>query len=296
MQPGTFRELARGFYLEGLAFDHARQAIWYSDVIGGGIHGVRLDGSKIATLNSDRKWTGGVMLNHDGAVLSSGQHGIMWNQPETGASGWLLNEIAGLPINGINEMMPDGTGGIVFGTVDLDMIIQGKETRGAALYRLGTDGTVTRIWDQIGFANGIMYDAARRKLYCNDTFRCCWSFDVDTDFSLSNQHKLLDKDDVDGMALDSEGNLWITGFRSGKITRITPEGVVLEPVQTPDGPVTQIRFGGADACDYVITAVPRGSGDALKDGGEIKQPQSVLYHGRSDSPGMKIEPAGFTLR
>jgi hypothetical protein len=61
---------------------------------------------------------GGVLVNEDGSVLSSGPGGIMWNNPDTGKSGWLLREIDGNPINGINEMIPDGTGGIDFGTSD----------------------------------------------------------------------------------------------------------------------------------------------------------------------------------
>ena len=191
MASPEFTELARGFYLEGLAFDHARQAVWYSDVTGGGIHGVRLDGSKIAVLNPDRMWAGGIMLNHDGAVLSSGRHGIMWNHPERGISGWLIDQIDGTPINGINEMMPDGQGGILFGTIDLDMIVAGKDTRGAALYRLAADRSVTRLAAEIAFTNGIMFDAERQRLYCNETFRCCWAFDVGADFTLSNRTKAM---------------------------------------------------------------------------------------------------------
>ena len=38
---GEYVALAEGIYLEGLAVDHARDVIWYSDVIAGGIHGVK---------------------------------------------------------------------------------------------------------------------------------------------------------------------------------------------------------------------------------------------------------------
>ncbi len=55
------------------------------------------------------------MLNEDGAVFSSGEGGIMRNNFETGQAGWLLDRIDGQPISGVNEMMPDGTGGIYFG-------------------------------------------------------------------------------------------------------------------------------------------------------------------------------------
>src|SRR5580700_3334271 len=98
-----FEQIAKGFYLEGLAVDHARNVVWYSDVIGGGVHGVTPQGSVVTTFNPDRMWTGGIMLNEDGSVLSSGAGGIMWNHPDTGKSGWLIADIGGTPINGINE-------------------------------------------------------------------------------------------------------------------------------------------------------------------------------------------------
>ena len=40
---GQFEKIATGLYLEGLAVDYARDVIWYSDVIGGGIPGIKPD-------------------------------------------------------------------------------------------------------------------------------------------------------------------------------------------------------------------------------------------------------------
>jgi sugar lactone lactonase YvrE len=96
VRSGQFDLLAKGLYLEGLAVDPARGIVWYSDVIAGGIHGVRPDGG-IISFNQDRMWTGGILVNEDGSVLSTGEGGIMWNHPDTGRSGWLLREIDGKP-------------------------------------------------------------------------------------------------------------------------------------------------------------------------------------------------------
>lgn len=295
MNPGEFTEIARGLYLEGLTIDHKREVVWYSDVIAGGMHAVTFDGTKVGSFNEDRMWTGGAMMNEDGSVLSTGQYGIMWNNPDTGKSGWLLDELEGKPINGINEMWPDGTGGMYIGTNDIEMIIEGKEARPSTLYRLTADREVIRLADDIGFANGLAYDPDRRRFYCNDTFRCTWLFDVADDLTITNKRCLLEKEDVDGMAIDSAGNVWITGFRSDFLTRIAPDGTQLPRIQTPPGSITQVRFGGADGCDYFINLVPADGGDTLKEGGEITQAKSVLYRGRSEVPGVKIAPTRFKL-
>jgi len=291
---GAFEPVAAGLYLEGLAVDTRRNIVWYSDVIAGGVHGLMPDGTTV-TLNKERMWTGGIMLNADGSVLSSGAGGIMWNNPETGKSGWLIGEIDGRPINGINEMMPDGTGGIYMGTVDIEQIAKGEPTRPATLYRLTVDGRVVAVAERLGFANGIMLSADRKHLYYNDTFDSTYVFDVLPDLSLANRRQFLAKEDCDGMALDAEGNLWITGFRSSTIARAKPDGTLLSPVATPAGAITQIRFGGVDMRDYYITSVPADGGDSLKEGVLPTEKRSILYRGRSDVPGMPIAPAQFQL-
>ncbi|GGC16340.1 hypothetical protein GCM10011494_39020 [Novosphingobium endophyticum] len=295
MTTRAFDRIASGLYLEGLAVDRARGVIWYSDVIGGGIHGVTPDGTPAGSFNAGRMWTGGVMLNHDGAVLSSGEGGIMWNDPAKGRSGWLIDTLDGAPVNGINEMVPDGAGGIFFGTNDIEMVIKGEATRPTELWRLTADREAIKLAEGIGFTNGLAYDAARRRFYCNDTFHGTWVFDVADDLTLSNKTEFLAKEDVDGMALDAAGNLWITGFRSSFLTRVAPDGMLLDRVETPAGSITQLRFGGADMRDIFFNSVPADGGDTLKEGGEITARNSFLFRGRSDVPGLAIAPARFDL-
>lgn len=278
--------LATGTYLEGLAYDHKRDVIWFSDVAAGGVHGIEPDGTAVATLNPGRMWTGGVLINDDGAVLSSGQGGIMWNDPDTGKSGWLLSEIDGAPINGINEMVPDGRGGIFFGTVDLENVIKGAETRPTAIFRLTSDRKVLRLCNEIGFTNGMMFDAARARFYCNDTFTGTWAFDVTDQLELINRRMFLEKKDADGMALEADGNLWITGFSSSFITRLTPEGARLPDLELSAGPITQLRFGGPDMRDLYINTVSTDGGAALKEGDAVAGQASHLYRLRADTTGM----------
>jgi sugar lactone lactonase YvrE len=292
--PKTFTEAARGLYLEGLAVDYARQTVWYSDVIAGGIHGLGEDGPK-TVMNPERMWTGGIMMNEDGKVLSSGQHGIMWNEPATGASGWLIERIGGEPINGINEMVADGHGGMFCGTVDIEQIAKGEPTRPATLYHLAPDGTARVAADGLGFANGIMLSPEGKRLYYCDTFDGVYAFDVSPDLTLSNRRQLMKKEDADGMALDAEGNLLVTGYRSGELVRLSPDGQDLGTVATPAGGITQVRFGGADMRDIWITSVKADAGDTLAVGEIPTEPTSILYRGRTSFAGLPLAPTRFRL-
>lgn len=295
LEPGQYVPLATGIYLEGLAVDHERDVIWYSDVIAGGIHGVKGDGTAVATLDPGRMWTGGIIINHDGAVLSSGQGGVRWNNPATGGSGWLIDEIDGAPVSGINEMWPDGEGGMFFGTIDMDSIIAARETRPVALYRLTRERRVILLADGLRFTNGIGYNPARQELYLSETFGKGLAWDVTPDFRLAGKRVLLDRSDCDGLAIDCEDNVWIPGVYSpGIIRRVTPTGKELEPVPTPPGATTQIRFGGADGRDIYIVLVPEDAGDCLKNGRPLSG-TSALLRGRSPVPGVKIAPVEFDL-
>ena len=97
------------------------------------------------------------------------------------------------------------------------------------------------------------------------------------------------------MALDTDGNLWITGFRSSEITRVRADGSLLTPVATPAGAVTQVRFGGADMRDLYFTGVPADGGDSLAIGAKLTEKRSFLYCGRSELPGMPIASTQFKL-
>jgi sugar lactone lactonase YvrE len=123
-----------------------------------------------------------------------------------------------------------------------------------------------------------------------------WVFDVQPDMTLSNKRMLLDKTDADGMAIDGEGNIWITGFRSSSLTRLRPDGSRLDPLPTPAGAITQIRFGGEDLRDYYLNAVPAAGGDNLKDGIPLRVQESRMYRGRSDIPGLAVPAAQFKIR
>lgn len=292
---GEYTKLAEGIYLEGLAVDHVREVVWYSDVIKGGCHAVKFDGTPVGSINESRMWTGGIVMNADGSVLSTGEGGIMWNNPDTGKSGWLLETGSFTELNGVNEMWPDGTGGMYFGTNDMEYIIAAKDTRPAKLYRLTVDREVIELDRSTYFPNGIGYDPSRKAFYCSDSFRQAWAFDVADDLSLSNRRLLLDRDDCDGLTLDAEGNVWICGFRSpGVLHRIKPDGTVLPDVATPPGAATQMRFGGKDGRDIFLVICAEGAGDCLKDGRPLAD-NAYLWRGRSEVPGVLMPPVNFKL-
>jgi gluconolactonase len=144
----------------------------------------------------------------------------------------LANSFAdGRPLGRLNDLITDGRGGAYF-------------TVGGAYY-VSPDGVVGTVEDQNLRSNGIMLSPDGRTLYVtNDTV--VLAFDVGRDGRTSNRRDFgsLDGDDGgDGMAVDSEGRLYVTG--NAGIHVLSPDGAHLGLIPTPRRPIT-VAFSGPD--------------------------------------------------
>ena len=287
-----YEALATGYYLEALAV--AEEGVWFSDVVQGGIIRRSADG-RLQTWLADRRWIGSILINHDGRILASGPGGIAWVDPESGASGMLLEAIDGQPIDGVNEMTPDGKGGIYFGTVDLPAIVNGRAPGPAALYRLDIEGRVSRLCSGLKFSNGLGLSPDGRRLYHNESFVGTFAYDVAPDGSLGPAVPLLEKYDCDGLAVDRDGGIWISGFGSNEIVRLRPDGSVDGRIAVPAPAATNVRFGGTDMRDLYVTTVLPEAATALARGTAIEAPSSVLYRARSEIAGLPLEATHFRV-
>ncbi len=287
-----FTSIATGLYLEGLAVDG--ETVWFTDVIPGGVQRLGENNDTKRWL-PERRWIGGLLLNEDGSVLCSGPGGIAWFNPATGRSGILLSMIDGVPLLGANEMYPDGKGGIYFGTLDVPAIEKGQRPSPAALYRLDVEGRTIRLCDGLAFSNGIGVSLDGRRLFHNESFVGTFAYEIRPDGSLGERKMLLKKEDCDGMAIDAEGRLWITGFNSAELLCLAPDGSIVQRVSVPAGAVTNIRFGGNDGRDIFVTTVPADAGERLARGNLPSTPTSVLYRAHGTVAGRPVLRPRFRL-
>ncbi|MET0238306.1 MAG: SMP-30/gluconolactonase/LRE family protein [Sphingobium sp.] len=280
----AFEPVAKGFYLEGLLIDG--DDIWLTDVITGGVRNV---GTGQVVL-PDRMMIGGLQLNEDGSLLVAGADGIAWVDPATGRSGMLVEGIGG-----VNEMRADAAGGMIFGTIDLAAILRGERPGPSTIQRLSRDGTLTKLWDGLSFANGLAISPGNDTLYFNESFSASRAFPVGADGSLGAPRMLIDMPDCDGMALDVDGNIWISGFSSGELRCVAPDGSDVRRLDLPGEACTNVRFGGADMRDLYVTIVDPGSVQALKDGRPLEAQNSILYRTRSPVAGAAVARTRFAL-
>jgi len=137
----------------------------------------------------------------------------------------------GAPLGRLNDLIADGKGGAYF-------------TVGGAYY-VNPAGVVSTVAEGDIRSNGIMLSPDGRTLYVTNNTNVL-AFDVRADGTASNRRDFggLDGDDGgDGMAIDSEGRLYVTGNRGVHV--LSTRGEHLGLIPTPRRPIS-VAFSGPD--------------------------------------------------
>ena len=127
-----------------------------------------------------------------------------------------------------------------------------KEQDGEHVYHLGRDlKTVHRVVSDLKQPNGITGTPDGRTLYVADigagkTFR----YTIEKDRSLTGK-QLFCELGSDGMTLDSEGNVYLTGKG---VTVFSREGLKVEHIEVPEDWTANVRIGGTKHDLLFITA------------------------------------------
>jgi sugar lactone lactonase YvrE len=272
------------------------RGLWFTDILLGGVRCLRPGGRLDAWL-TERRIIGGMVMNDDGRLILSGTGGIVWLDPETGSTGTLLDTIDGEPISGVNDMFPDGKGGLWFGSVDHIRMLKGEDFFGtSALYRLDPDGAVTKFFGGIGFSNGIGMSPAGDRLYFTDSAAGVHDFPVLADGSLG-EPVLRGEPGGDGLVVDAEGGVWTAAIQDGTLNRMLPDGTIERRIAVPGGHPVSASFGGPDLRDlYVTTAAPNAGMAAVNRFPQEDVPRSAtLYRLRSDVAGQPIRRTAFRV-
>lgn len=123
---------------------------------------------------------------------------------------------------------------------------------GQHVYRLAPDHTtLTRVADSLKQPNGIVGTPDGRTLYVADIGdRKTYRFTIREDGSLADR-TLFCEPGSDGMTLDAEGNLYLTGRG---VTVFDKTGRQIEHIPVPENWTANVCFGGADRQTLFITA------------------------------------------
>jgi len=179
----------------------------------------------------------------------------LWSISPAGKATVLVKEYKGKLLNGPNDIWIRPDGGMYFTDpfYKRDYWKRGlKEQDGEHVYYLSADyKTLTRVTTDLKQPNGIIGTPDGKILYVADIGASkTYSFEIQADGSLANK-KLFCSMGSDGMTIDDQGNVYLTGRG---VTVFDKGGQKIVNIPVPEGWTANVCFGGKDRQTLLITA------------------------------------------
>ena len=212
---------------------------------------------------------GGFTIQEDGALLLFMEKGAVavWRDGELS---YIVDEIPEKTGKRFNDIIADPAGRVFCGEMAEDHTRPLGGERGGGLYRLDTDGSITRLLDGLGLPNGMGFTPDRTQMYFTDTADgkiYLFNYDARTgDISNRSVFVQVPREEglPDGMTVDAEGYVWSARVHRSALYRYTPEGVEERAITFPAKKVSSVTFAGGDLTDMYVTTI--GGDDKAENG------------------------------
>jgi len=246
------QKIKGGFqFTEGPAWN-SKGDLYFSDIPADTIYRLGADG-KVSTFLKPSGQSNGLMVDKDGNVIACRHQArdVVRISPDKKIT-VLASSFEGKRLNSPNDLAISLTGAIYF--TDPTYGLEGKpgEQPVEGVYRIGTDGTVTRVVDDMVRPNGIVLGPGEKTLYVADSERkVVRAYDLSEDGKASNGRDFATvKGTPDGMGLDAMGSLYVT---ADGVWVFDYAGNKLGVIPIPEVPAN-LDFGGKDLKTLYVTA------------------------------------------
>ena len=192
--------------------------------------------------------------------------------------GTIADSFDGTSVDGPNDLVMDAKGGVYFSDPQFTADAE-KFQPGRTVYYKPAEGDVIRLlpYDEFAMPNGVILSPDEKTLYIGNTYdheswwnvrsdkeNFVWAYDVNEDGTLGEGRAfaelkltgiILDREartsGADGMAVDTDGNLYVATYAGLQI--FNSDGEFVGMVNMPTVPVS-VTFGGEDFDTLYITS------------------------------------------
>lgn len=196
----------------------------------------------------------GLFVDNDGNLLAAAdeKNQLIRINPDTSIT-VLIDNFKGKRLNGPNDIWVDSKGGIYF----TDPYYQrpwwthNRSEIKEQVYYFSPDSLLFVVANDIVKPNGIIGSADGKTLFVADIGdNKTYSYSINDDGSLTDR-TLFTNLGSDGMTLDNQGNLYLTG---NGVTIFNPQGEQIEKISIPEDWTANVTFGGFEQDLLFITA------------------------------------------
>jgi gluconolactonase len=242
---------------EGPAWD-GHKNLFASSCYGGWISIISPDSSGVFLRAGDSPFTlaktNGLTFGPDGALYACDFGvGAVLRIAMDGKSEIVAAGYQGQKFNRPNDLAFDPRGALYF----TDPHSYDRNKPDGAVYRLDLKNRkVTLVAAELAFPNGIAFSADGRWLYvCESARERILRFRVGRGGKLHDRNVFIELHggDPDGIAFDTEGNLYVAHFGGGAIHIISPDGKLAASLSTPGKKPSNLEFAGPDLTTLYVT-------------------------------------------
>ena len=252
------------------------------------------------------------MVFVDGALIACRSGNVARIDTATGAATDLITDYNGITLGSTNDLTMGPDGAMYFTNPNW-----GSDEPGNDVFRLSSEGVLSRIAEGLNKPNGIEYDPDLGRLYlCVSGDNKVVVTEVGEDGDPGDWRDFVDIDNPDGIELDRYGNVYAVSFTYARIEVYDPEGVSLGSIafrsEGEQFNTTNCTFGWGEKPYLYVTAsdrvfrlkmnvqgkrqynqsqgvVPRGSSMRIRGNGERATRSAIRI--RAATPA-SIRPAG----
>jgi gluconolactonase len=222
-------------------------ALWFTDVLGGGVH--RLDPP--ASFLEGRKGMGGCVPHADGGLVLAGRDLV---RLEDGAATAVVS-LDG--VTGFNDMTTDAEGRVLVGGLRF-YPFRGEQPVPGGVWRVGAGGEAELLFEDVLWPNGMGFSPDGSTLYLSDyATATVLTWDGERVGELGR----APRGSCDGLAVDARGGVWVALGEGGAIAGFAPDGELDTLLDVPASFVSSLCLHGPDLW---ITAVGDGGGVVLR--------------------------------
>ena len=254
--PGAKLEKRAGDFLftEGPTSDAAGN-VFFTDQPNDRILKWSVDG-QLSTFMQPCGRANGLYFDRNGHLLAcADEKNQLWSIEPEGKVAVLVKDYQGKLLNGPNDLWvrPDGALYFTDPFYKRSYWKRGpKEQEGEHVYFLSSDRKqLRRVIEDLRQPNGITGTPDGKLLYVADIgSRKTYRYSIQPDGSVTDKHLFCELGS-DGMTLDEEGNLYLTGKG---VSVFDPTGKKIAQIEVPEPWTANVSFGGKDRCTLFITA------------------------------------------